>query len=280
MSKQDFYTDSYLKTGWLPMQPLTHRVAIGDIGQIRQGRFKPLLNIVDAHLVEPLSVSRIIPLATNDWKLSQGAQQSFSEIRSMESEDGEQYSQTRQVLEFAHPGSFMFHADEVGAQLLLNWNLIRDDLTLKLTQLHYGFREAYVVTAVATMSDWGLVVAGQSGARLEMSAAFDSTDRFLLLSHRSASVDQCHGIASYDVGHDQVAHFFKAKKLVISDEMHDRYLHQVVENPTHLRPSDVANWLDADLLDLVRNNELNLNTCMKYFSWVDISLDDVTRLAD
>lgn len=279
MSRQEFYTDSYLKTGWLPMQPLTHRVAIGDICHIRQGRFQPLLNIVDAHLVEQISVSRQIPLENGDWRLSQGAQQSFSEARFAEGEDGERCSHTRQVLEFAHAGSFMFHAIEGSAQLLLNWNLIRDDLTLKLTQLHYGFRQAYVVTAVATMSEWGLVVAEQAGARLEMSAAFDNADRFLLLSHSSARADQCHGIASYDVGHGQAAHFFKAKKLVLSDEMHDRYLCQVIENSAHLRPHDIAGWLDANLLDLVKNNELNLNSCMKFFSWADISLDDVTRLA-
>jgi hypothetical protein len=260
VSKQDFYTDSYLNTGWLPMQPLTYRVAIGDICQIRQGR-----------------LSRIIPLS--DWRLSLGVQQSFSEARFAEGEGGERYCHTRQVLEFAHADNFMFHANEVSAQLLLNWNQIRDDLTLKLTQLHYGFREAYVVTCVATMNEWGLVVAGQSGARLEMSAAIDSTDRFLLLSHRSAKADQCHGIANYDLGRGQAAHFFKAKKLIISDEMHDRYLCQVVENSAHLRQSDVASWLDANLLDLAKNNELNLNSCMKYFSWVDISLDDVTLLA-
>lgn len=279
MSRQDFYTDCYLSTGWLPMQPLTHCVAIGDVCRIGQGRFQPLLNIVDAHLVEPLSVSRIVPLAADAWRLSRGAQQSFCEAKSAEDEDGERCCQTRQVLEFAHPGSFMFHAGEVSAQLLLNWNLIRDDLTLKLTQLHYGFREAYVVTAVATMTDWGLVVAAQAGARLEMSSALDSADCFALLSHESARVEQCQGIASHDFGRGRAAHFFKAKKLVLSDEMHDRYLNQVVENSAHLRPQDVAGWLDANLLDLAKNNELNLNSCIRYFGWADLSLDDVMRLA-
>ena len=279
MSKIDFYRDCYLNTGWLPMQPLTRGIAIGDICQILQGRFQPLLNVVDAHLVAQVSVSREIPLCADDWRLEQGVQQSSSELLSAAGENGEHYLQTRQVLEFSQAGSFMFHANEARAHLLLNWDHIRDDLTLKLTQTHYGFREAYAVTGVVTLNEWGMAVAGQSCARLVMSAALDSTDRFALLSHSSARAEQCHGMASYDKAHGLPAYFFKARKLVLSDEMRDRYLMQLVENQTHLRPTEIANWLNANLLDLVKSNELNLNTSMKFFDWVDLSLDDVARLA-
>lgn len=155
-----------------------------------------------------------------------------------------------------------------------------DDLTLKLTQLHYSFRHAYVVTGVALADRWGLAVAGQSDARLEMSVDVCDSDRYALLSHDTAKAERCTGIASYEIAHGRTAHFFKAKKLVMSDAMVDRYLTRVVENKEELGGGEIANWLRADLFDQVKSNELNLTTSISFFTWVDMSLDDVELLTD
>lgn len=279
MSKKMFYSHCYQQTAWLPMHPFTRRLALGDLCQIRQGRFQPLLNIGDAHLVENLLVSREIPLDQSGWELSRGVQQLVCETQTEQGRESERHHWTKQVLEFAQAGDFIFHANAPKARLLLNWAQIRDDLTLKLTQLHYGFRQVYVITGVATADDWGLGVAGQADARLEMSAALCESNRFGLLSHSSARADRCIGIACYEKTNGQPAHFFKAKKLIMSDAMADRYLSQVVENRAELGPDEIAHWLHADLFDLVKANELNLSTSIAFFNWVDMSLDDVALLS-
>lgn len=280
MSKKEFYSHCYQQTAWLPMHPFTRRLALGDLCQLRQGRFQPLLNIGDAHLVENLLVSRDIPLDQNGWELSRGVKQLLCETQTELGGDSEDYYWTRQVLDFSQPGDFIFHARKPKANLLLNWAQIKDDLTLKLTQLHYGFRQVYVITGVATAEDWGLAVAGQADARLEMSAALSESNSFSLLSHNSARAERCTGIACYEKTKDQAAYFFKAKKLVMSDAMTDRYLSLVVENKAELGGGEIANWLQADLLDLVKVNELNLTTSIGFFNWVDMSLDDVALLSD
>lgn len=280
MSKRKFYRHCYVGTGWLPMQPLAEKLALGDVCQIRSGRFQPLLNIGDAHLVENLVVSHEILLDGAGWGMSQGAQQSFSETQTGQSQDGEQYQWSRQAVEFSLKGDFIFHAKAPKAWLLLNWNQIRDDLTLKLTQLHYSFRHAYVVTGVATSDEWGLAVAGQPEARLEMSADVCDCDRFVLLSHRSARSDRCAGMACYEVSHGEPAHFFKAKKLVMSDAMVDRYLARLLENKEELSGEELANWLQGNLFEQISANELNLTTSMEFFNWVDMSLNDVELLSE
>jgi hypothetical protein len=280
----DFYRQCYLKTGWLPAQPLTHKLAVGDVCQIRNGRFLPLLNIGDAHLVENLLLSYDIPLDTSldrpGWNLSQGTHQSFSEILTEQNPNGEPYQLTRQAVEFLHRGNFIFHAKSPQACLLLNWSQIRDDLTLKLTQLHYSFRHAYVVTGVATAENWGLAVAGQAGARLEMSAEISDSNCYALLSHDTARVERSTGIACFEAARGTAAHFFQAKKLVMSDAMFDRYLTRVVENKDELGNAELAHWLRADLFDQIKSNELNLTTSISFFNWVDMSLDDVELLTD
>jgi hypothetical protein len=277
MSNQDFYRHCYLATGWLPAQPLTQHFAIGEVCQIRNGRMQHLLNIGDAHLVENLLLSHDMPLNQADWQFSQGAHQALSETVIEVGSDGTR-QWTRQVINFSRTGDFLFHAVSIHARLLLNWNQIRDDLTLKLTQLHYSFRHVYVVTAVATAGEWGLAVAGESDARLEMSSDVLDSNRFVLLSHPSARSDRCAGIASFEAARGKPAQFFKAKRLVMSDAMTDRYLQRIVENKDELGGEEVANWLETDLFDQIRTNELNLTTSMGFFSWVDMSLDDVALL--
>lgn len=279
MYKKDFYRDCYLQTGWIPMQPLTRKLAPGDVCQIQQGQFRPLLNIVDAHVLEEVRITHSVRLDECNWELSRGVKQNACKITACKDDDGERYQRTRQVLEFSAPGSFMFHGSEPHAHLLLNWDKLSDDLIVKLTQLHYSFREAYVVTGVATMKNWGLAVAGQSRARLEMTATVGNTDWYSMLSHSSARTIRSEGIAGNEMARGAAAYFFKAKKLILSAAMRDHLIHHVLHNredPGALAP---ANWLRTDLLNLCRTNELNLGTCLNYFDWADASLDDVELLA-
>ena len=280
MLKAAFYRDCILKTSWIPMQNLRQEISIGDVMQIRHGSLCTLLNLSEAHLIEPLVISPAIPFGDCAWNFSYGAHQSHTEMQAFDDANGERYSQTRQVLDFLHPGNFLFHATAGHAHLLLNWDQRKSDVILKLTQTHYQFREVYVVTAVATMREWGLVVAGQDEARLEMSAASNSHDQFSLLSHQSARVDVSRGIAHIDIGSGQAAHFFKAKKLILSDATIDRYQTRLAENTTHLKEKQVAQWLNAEMINVGRAADLNLSTCMDYFSWRDMSLNDIAELSE
>ncbi|WP_248798723.1 hypothetical protein [Pseudomonas sp. MWU13-2105] len=279
MLRKRFYRDCYLKTGWLPMQPLARSLAVGDVCQLQHGRFQPLLNIVDAHLVEQVAVSQPIALDPIDWRFGQDGQQTFCETLWSEDEQGEHRAFTKQVLEFSQAGGYAFSAGAVQARLLTNWHQIRDDVTLKLTQLRYGFREAYVVSGVLQASDWALVVAAQEGARLDLSTALAGGDRHTLLGHGSTRMQQSQGIAEFEQSQGQSGFFFKARKLLLSDAMYDHYLGLLLDNPADLRPAEIANWLNAPLLNLTRSNELNLTTSIGFFAWAELSLDDVERLA-
>lgn len=278
MHKLRFLQDCYRRTGWLPMQPLARELAVGDVCQLRHGRFVPLLNLAEAHLLEPLVVSTALALDAGTWRFGADVRQAFCETQWHEDGQGGHQAATKQVLEFTQAGGFAFSAASVQARLLVNWHALRDDVTLKLTQARYSFREAYVVTGVAEALDWGLVVAGEAGARLELVTALECSDRYRLLGHASARARQAHGIADFEQAQGQPGYFFKARKLVLSEAMHDHYLAQLLDNPGQLAASQVAHWLDAPLLNLARGNELNLNSSLDFFAWESLSLDDVARL--
>ena len=113
-----------------------------------------------------------------------------------------------------------------------------------------------------------------------MSVKLASHDCYHLLSHESALAERSQGLACYEASRGRTAYFLKAKKMVMSDAMTDRYLSKVIENKDELSSGEVANWLQTDLLNQVKTNELNLNTSISFFTWVDLSLDDVELLTD
>lgn len=298
MLKSKFYRECYLQTGWIPMQPLVRPIELGDVCQIHHGYFQPLMNITQISLVEPISFSLPIALNPIDWRVNSGVQQTFcstdkfttqrgveeaqyaiEEVEEAEQEDFVKESYwTKQILSFSEQGSFIFHGDVPECRLMLNWNNLRQDAILKLTQTHYTFRDIYVVTGVATLNDWGLAIAGNPGAQLDMSAETQNTDLFNLISHKTAKTEQCKQISTYEKSHCEPAYFFKAKKLVFSDEMHDRYLNRLLDNNRDLTNRAIANWFNSNLINQVKANELNLATTMEFFTWVDATLDDVERL--
>lgn len=279
MLKQAFYQCCYLNTGWLPMQPLARSVAPCDLCQIRDGMLLPLANWEALHLeIQPVLSE---PLALNplDWSFQQGAKQTYwAREQHNQGEVREQDDWSRQRITFAGPGSFLFHGQEPRCRLITNWHSIEDDITLQVTQGRFGFREVYCVTGVAEVENWALAIAGSQEASLEMTAASTERDPFRLLCHQSSLNEQCQDMAVYERSNEEKAHFFRAKKLVLSDAAYDHYLNELLVNQDKLGSRALANWLNSDLLNLVKSNELNLTTAMDFFSWADLSLDDVARL--
>ncbi|MBV1873602.1 MAG: hypothetical protein KUG80_02410 [Gammaproteobacteria bacterium] len=274
MSREQFYRECYLQTGgWIPMAPLSQAVDLGDFCQINRRRVRPLGNILNLNLIEEVLVSEALHLNPDDWQFSVGIQQVFCATEQQQSSEW-----TKQVLEFSKPGAFMFYGNNPRAQLILNWSQFKEEITLKLSQGEFNFREIYVITGVASMADWGLVIAAKSGAKLETSAQIRTTDSFDLLNHHSCMVEQSNDIESFEKSNECTNNFFRAKKLVLSDQKKEHFTRQVLRNCDGSFKSRSADWLNTDLLNRVEANELNLANCLEFFDWVDVSLDDVEKL--
>lgn len=273
MLKADFYQTFHARTGWLPMPALIHPVAIGDVCQMRAGHAQALFNLAGLNLLEPILSSGELALDPLAWSMRAGVRQTFCERRET-ADDGAAGVLTRQVLTFEQAGSFVFHGLAPTARYLLNWNRLSADATLKLTQLHYAFRHIYVVTAVATTRDWALAIAGQADAHLEMAAELDSSDVSGLLGDGTARIERSKGLACTEQGRGRPAHFFKAKKLVISDALYDLLLAQILAQVGPHGRHTMLRLLDTDPLNLLKANELNLTTAIDFFSWSDFSLED------
>lgn len=274
-----FYRQCYLNTGgWIPMQPLDRKLELGDFGQIRQGRLTPLGNICKLRLVYEIKSTELIALNPDDWRLESGLANIHGSTETQVDEENKLLAFSKQVFNFESQGDFIFHGAKPKARLIANWSEFKHDIILKLTQADYSLRDVYVTTAVAAVNHWGLAIAGADGAQLELTAESADADYFALLSHPSAMARQRQHIAAFEHGAERPGHFFKAKKLVLSDHKKDQLLGQMLSQNVPLDSDELANWLTADLLNRVRLNELNATNCLDYFDWADASLDDVEKL--
>jgi hypothetical protein len=279
MSQQEYYRQCYLRTeGWLPVNPASPGIAPGDFCTLQRGELRPLGNIMtDLRISEDMIESRELPLSPSDWRLQHAVSQVFAETERSDSENDLE-PKTRQVLEFEAAGGFVFDGHNPRCTVLLNWSQIVDEITIGLTQSHYAFREVYVITGVASVCPWSLTIAGKTGAKLETFTRKANTDVFSLMTDETCQVVSKADISTYARSHEQPLTFVRGKRLVMSNLASETLLGRSIADHKEGRIKFLSNWIDQSRFDALQENELNLATCLKYFDWVNTSLDDVERL--
>ncbi len=250
---KQFCRHCYLNTsGWLPMTPVFSKLALGDFGQIHQGRFKPLGNIQQF----PLQLTHSDEIALDAWQW-----QMESDVEKITSNHEAQYQ--NQSITFKQKSDFIFHCTEPKARWLYHWADLKPQLILNFTQLDYSFRELCIISAITTVNDWGLVIAATDNACFEWAAQTDEQRSTLHLNHTSATLLQSQHIACFEKSAGRDAYFFKAKKLVLSDK--------TIQDLQRAQPT----WSNSELINLIPPHQLTVDTCLDYFDWADVTLDDV-----
>lgn len=279
MIRQSFYRDCYQKTGgWIPLLPLIPDISIGSFFQIQNTKVAKLGNIFELALVDYPEVENGILLADYDWKFSSGVNNRCNQTEEIIDSKGEVSLWSKQLLDFSKRGSFLFYGEEPEAEIITNWSDFEEDITIKLTQAEYAFRELYVISGIVHLSNWGLVIAGQPDAKLEVTAQLNGFDYFDILSHFSCRTQNSENIDQMLRNVEVPAVFFKARKLILKESKKDQLIRQLLNRTVPLTAAEMTSWLNTDLLNLVESNELNIASTLEYFDWVDMSLDDVEKL--
>ena len=211
-----------------------------------------------------------------------GVRQCFSLMEETSGENGPIPQRSKQVFEFEEVGSHLFLGKDPQECSHLNWTAMKDELTLKMTQEEYSFREVYVVTSVVYVSSWGLFLAERGQAQLTVSSEVTEPDFFQWFSDESARIERSEHIQAVQQRQPKHPCFFKAKKLIMSEKKKEFYTRRLYEKqkPNGNGKSgsfSFANWLQADLLNLVLANELNLSSALEFFDWTNMTLDDLGK---
>lgn len=295
---RNFYRNFYMRTsGFIPTKPLNQNVYPGDFFQIRNGEMIVLGNIFRKNIVnsEECKFGSNIQLNPANWTFSDSVTKPYSgRGRGHSAIDG-QFEFSKQVLAFSDKGSFLFKSNEPHSLKILNWTDIQQQLIIKLTQTYYSFRELYLITETATVSDWTLAISGSDKGELEIATDSENFGLVDLFGHHSAKTIQSKDIEFYHREHRKKPAFFKAKKLVVQEEKLDVFISELIyqrqeqgewarnfyDYDFHHDPgytTQLPGSAQASVLDMLQANELNPNTALLYFRWADANLDDIEKL--
>lgn len=296
---KNFYRQFYLKTGgFLPTKPLNKNLFPGDYFQIKNGEIILLGNIYRNAIVahQDIDISDVIALNASNWNFSDGISKPYSGRAHAHAAIDGQIEFSKQILAFANKGSFIFKAEEPESIKINNWNEIQQQLIIKLTQTLYSFRELYLVTESATASTTTLATAGEANAELELACEAENFGLVDIFGHQNTKTIQSKDIEYYHRETKRKPAYFKAKKLVVQDEKLAYFISDFIAKENNMSEwtdsffdSNFHNEIDYNTqmlmqnaqgfyLDMLQCNELNPNTALLYFKWVDANLDDVEKL--
>ena len=214
---EEYYRTFYSRTGFIPTQPFNNNLYPGDFFQIRRGEIVVLGNIYMNNLVSPENcyLGDPCPLNGSSWSFHSGVSKPYSGRGTGDNVFEGQFEYSRQVLAFNRKGSFYFKARQPETIRIDNWNFLKDELIIKLTQTNFSFRELYVVTESATAADWSLVIAGSENGELEIATDAKNFGLVDIFGDHSSKTIQSKEIEYYQREDKRKPNFFKAKKLVV-----------------------------------------------------------------
>lgn len=295
---RNFYRNFYMRTGgFIPTKPLNQNIYPGDFFQIKNGEMFVFGNIFRKGVVDPEDVQFGYGIKQNPagWNFSDGITKPYSGRGSGQGAIGGEFEFSKQIIAFSKNGSFFFKCNEPESVKILNWSEIQQQLIIKLTQTIYSFRELYLVTESVVPSDWTLAISSSDKGELEIATDSENFGLVDIFGHHSAKTIQSKDIEYYHRETFKKPVFFKARKLVVQDEKTEVFISELISdrlNSTewvndffdyefHHDPvytSHNPGGVQAGILDMLHTNELNPNTALLYFKWMDTSLDDIEKL--
>jgi len=283
--------------GFMPFKPLNQSVFPGDFFQIRNGEMILLGNVYRNGIIDrdDCELSNGIPLNPAGWTFNDGVTKPYSGRGSGHGPIAGDFEYSKQVLAFNAPGSFFFKGNEPEAVKIVNWSAIQQQLIIKMTQTIYSFRDIYIVTECVSTTDWTLAIASSDKAELEIATDTENFGLVDIFGHHTAKTVQSKDIEYYHREPNRKPAFFKAKKLFVQEERTDVFISELINERQNqnewarsffnydfhydtVYSSHLSRNAQASLLDMLQANELNPNTALRYFKWVDANLDDIEKL--
>ncbi|RZN84049.1 MAG: hypothetical protein EVB11_03130 [Winogradskyella sp.] len=296
---KNFFRNLYLKTGgFLPTKPINQNIYPGDFFQIKNGQMIVLGNIYRSDIVsrENHILSSGDRLNGQSWKFKHDVTKPYSGEGAGDNNLQGPSGFTKQILAFNSPGSHFFYGEDPESVRILNWSDIHQELIVKLTQTYYTFRDVYLVTECATLANWTLAISSSETGELIFETNSKNLGILEGFGHYNSKTIQSKDIEYYHREPNRKPAFFKAKKLAVHDDKFNDFINELM-NQNVEKNNWVSDFFDYDFyndsvsvmpdisvnthistIDMLKANELNPNSALLYFKWIDANLDDIEKL--
>ncbi len=291
---RNFYKNFYLRTGgFIPSNPINQVIFPGDFFQIIHGEVVVLGNIFRHSIIskDDCLFDAGIKLNANQWTFNNGVTKPYSGRGTGISTIEGNFEFSKEILSLREKGSFYFKGNNPESVRIANWDEISDQLILKMTTTYYSFRELYIATECASLSDWTLVISGTENAEIELATDIETLGLADIFGDHNTKIIQSKDIFFYHRELKRKPLFFKAKKLIVQKEKLNNIITEFISQRE--KGDEVLNGLygsdlEVDfqslpdsgrfpLLDMLPLNTLNANTALNYFGWESMNLDDLEK---
>lgn len=280
-----FYQDLYMKSGgYIPLWPLKTTANLGDLFLIRYGHMIKIGNILDKffEIYEDIHIEDDWSSTWNLWNIDSGVKHSIRSGLTISEDDGYIIPEDRHtlILDFQHKGSYFFRTPEVRERSITNFSDFRFKLLQFLASEKFSFKEIFVMTSVAKVDDYAMMVAAQDSASAMISIPSDADMPHNLIQLANIQphwrIEYMNNISTFHIAQTGDQMFFKAQKLEASDHGKEIIKKHIAQNLPESMQEQVYNILRFSPTEVLPTNELFPAKVHELFHFREMNLNDVS----
>lgn len=280
-----FYQDLYLNSGgYIPLWPLKRTADLGDLFLIRYGYMIKIGNILEKYfdIYEDVHIEEDIEIDWNLWNIDSGVSYAVKSGIMLGERDGFVIPEDRHalMLDFEDKGSYFFRTAKIKEKCISNFH----DFSFKLLQFlaseKFSFKEIFVLTSVAKVDDYAMMVASAANA-----SAMISIDSQAKVPHNlsafaklppSFQIEYMNQISTFHISEKGNQMFFKAQKLEASShgkELIKKYINEQLPESMKAQAANILRFAPTEVLPA---NELFPSKVHELFRFRGMNLNDVS----
>lgn len=305
---QNFYRDLFFRTkGYVFNWPTDKKLKIGDFFVLRPGGMGIIGNIYeryfqldfehqyhdqlmhfDSPVLEPFLESNdhwhhFVP-PEDLWYFKQGCKTKYRSKVFLEPHDEkiDAAAVNTYTAKLAEPGSYFFSASSPHYFRMPHFIKIHKEIIRRLTTQFYNFRDVYLITEVCMANDFSIGVSHKHNAELVISTAdyYEGDLVELLMSEGRIEVEKTNGLSYVKFREKGGVIAFKAMKMGLSLKARESITDMIYNSAVPEIYKYSVEMINHDLFHFFPSIEINPGNANEYFSWSDMTQEDVSQLVD
>ncbi len=278
-----FYKDFYRMTcGYIPLWPFKTEADIGDLFVIRFGQMIKVGNICDKYfgVYDQINIEDNWQTLYDSWSIQSGISHSFK-LKKPDNFFCNPCEQPGLKIEFDSIGAYFFDAPKVSHRSIKNFYDFKFKLLQELASEKFSFKEIFVVTSIAQVETYSLLIASGNDATALVSA---KEEKDIPRDLKDLTKDKFKGEIQ-DMKSIHVAHisdkggqmFFKAQKMEASHQGKEIVRNYLAENLPESMQKHAANIIRYSPTQVMPSIDIYPKEVHRLFDFREMNLNDVSK---
>lgn len=270
-----------MSNGYIPLWPFKTEADIGDLFVIRFGQMIKVGNICDNFfgVYEEMDIEDNWQSIMESWSIQSGISHSFK-LRKATNASGDPFEDAGLRIQFETMGAYFFDAPKVSYRSIKNFYAFKFKLLQELATEKCSFKEIFVVTSMAKVDTYSLLISSGNEAYAVISAKEEEDIprnlKDLTKAEYNGEITALKSIHVADLSETGGRLFFQAQKMEISDKGKEIVRKYLLDNlPASMRKhtSNILQYSPTQVLPAV---DIFPSKVHDLFSFRDMNLNDIS----